>query len=55
LLFLLFQLTYAAGAPRAGGTGKVVIFAKCNTDLMRVEKIIDGKEFASRSGLPDFY
>lgn len=42
------QLTYATGAPRAGGTGKVVVFAKCNTELMRVEKIIDGKEFASR-------
>ena len=41
-------LTYASGAPRAGGTGKVVIFAKCNTELMRVEKIISGKEFASR-------
>ncbi len=34
----------------SGGTGKVVIFVKCNSELLRVEKVIDGENFASSFG-----
>ena len=42
--------SYASGAPRAGGTGKVLIFVKCSQELMRVERVLTGEKFASSFG-----
>ena len=43
-------VSYAAGAPRAGGTGKVLIFVKCKREILRVEQILTGESFASSFG-----
>lgn len=50
------QMTYAAGAPRAAGTGQVVLFAKNRAAtmdrlaIMSVVQIISGEQFASSFG-----
>ena len=44
------HMSYASGAPRAGGTGKVLIFVKCSQELMRVERVLTGEKFASSFG-----
>ena len=44
------HMSYASGAPRAGGTGKVLIFVKCSQELMRIEKVLTGEKFASSFG-----
>ena len=32
-------ISYASGAPRAGGTGKVLIFVKCKGEILKVEQV----------------
>lgn len=52
-LFLGEQLmVYAAGAPRANGTGQVVLFTKISkfVNLMDVKLVISGEQFASSFG-----
>ncbi|XP_039296864.1 integrin alpha-PS1 isoform X2 [Nilaparvata lugens] len=46
------NMSYAAGAPRANGTGKVVLFsiAKRMHSTMNVNLVIDGEQFASSFG-----
>lgn len=50
------HMTYAAGAPRAAGTGQVVLFAKNQggpmdkSAIMSVKQIISGEQFASSFG-----
>lgn len=44
-------VAYAAGAPRAGGTGRVLIFVKCDSsEIMRTQRILHGDNFASSFG-----
>lgn len=38
------RLSYAAGAPREGGTGRVIIFVKCQTDLLKVQHVLKGEK-----------
>ena len=42
--------SYASGAPRSGGTGKVVIFVKCLSERMKIQKVLKGDKFASSFG-----
>lgn len=46
------KTVYAAGAPRANGTGQVVLFAKVgpSVNLMDVKLVISGEQFASSFG-----
>ncbi|XP_046678845.1 integrin alpha-PS1 isoform X2 [Homalodisca vitripennis] len=47
------RMVYAAGAPRAGGTGQVVLFAKNPTAtavMLQVLQVIGGEQFASSFG-----
>lgn len=46
------RLSYAGGAPRAGGGhGKVLLFVKCGSaEIMRVQKVLTGDNFASSFG-----
>ena len=44
------HLTYAVGAPRANGTGQVILFSKCHSELLKVQLVLPGKEFASQFG-----
>ena len=39
-------ISYAAGAPRAGGTGKVIIFVKCKREIMKVQQVNNTLFFA---------
>lgn len=52
--FLDGEMSYAAGAPRANGTGQVVIFSKTNKNpreaVMVTRLIIPGEQFASSFG-----
>ncbi len=42
---------YATGAPRAGGTGRVLIFVRCDSsEVMRVQRVLHGDNFASSFG-----
>ena len=34
-------LSYAVGAPRSNGTGQVVIFVKCHSELLKVMFLMD--------------
>ena len=43
-------LSYAVGAPRSNGTGQVVIFVKCHSELLKVQMVISGDNFASQFG-----
>ena len=43
-------LSYAVGAPRSNGTGQVVIFVKCHSELLSVQLVISGDNFASQFG-----
>ena len=43
-------LSYADGAPRSNGTGQVVIFVKCHSELLKVQLVISGDNFASQFG-----
>lgn len=43
-------LSYAVGAPRANGTGQVVIFVKCHSELLKVQMVLSGDNFASQFG-----
>lgn len=46
------NMAYAAGAPRANGTGQVVLFTKLrpSVNLMDARLIISGEQFASSFG-----
>lgn len=50
------QMVFAAGAPRAGGTGQVVLFsrrslaAETTVHTLNVMQIIRGEQFASSFG-----
>lgn len=46
------SMVYAAGAPRANGTGQVVLFTKISkfVNLMDVKLVISGEQFASSFG-----
>lgn len=46
------KMVYAAGAPRANGTGQVVLFTKLGppVNLMDVNEVISGEQFASNFG-----
>lgn len=46
------RMVYAAGAPRANGTGQVVLFTKSkpSLNLMDVNLTISGEQFASSFG-----
>ncbi|XP_025410272.1 integrin alpha-PS1 isoform X2 [Sipha flava] len=46
------KMVYAAGAPRANGTGQVVLFTKIkpSVNLMDVKLVISGEQFASSFG-----
>ncbi|VVC46162.1 Hypothetical protein CINCED_3A016546 [Cinara cedri] len=50
--FLGSQIVYAAGAPRANGTGQVILFTtfKPSVTLMDVQVVISGEQFASSFG-----
>lgn len=52
--FLDSNMSYAAGAPRANGTGQVVIFSKAQgatkEPMMTTKLIISGEQFASSFG-----
>ena len=43
-------LSYAVGAPRANGTGQVVLFVKCHSELLKVQLVLNGDNFASQFG-----
>lgn len=43
-------LSYAVGAPRSNGTGQVVIFVKCHSELLKVQLVLTGDNFASQFG-----
>lgn len=43
-------LAYAVGAPRANGTGQVVLFVKCHSELLKVQMVLAGDNFASQFG-----
>ena len=43
-------LSYAVGAPRSNGTGQVVIFVKCHSELLSVQLVLTGDNFASQFG-----
>ena len=43
-------LSYAVGAPRSNGTGQVVIFVKCHSELLSVQLVFTGDNFASQFG-----
>ena len=43
-------LSYAVGAPRSNGTGQVVIFVKCHSELLKVQMVLSGDNFASQYG-----
>ena len=43
-------LSYAVGAPRSNGTGQVVIFVKCHSELLKVQLVLSGDNFASQFG-----
>ena len=43
-------LSYATGAPRANGTGQVIVFVKCHSELMKVQLVLPGQMFASQFG-----
>lgn len=46
------KMVYAAGAPRANGTGQVILFTKIGSavNLMVVNLVISGEQFASNFG-----
>ncbi len=44
------RVVFAAGAPRAGEGGKVVLFAKCQSELLSVQRLLHGGSFASSFG-----
>lgn len=46
------NMAYAAGAPRANGTGQVVLFTKLrpSVNLMDARLVISGEQFASSFG-----
>lgn len=46
------NMVYAAGAPRANGTGQVVLFTKVrpSVNLMDARLVISGEQFASSFG-----
>lgn len=46
------KIVYAAGAPRANGTGQVILFTKFkpSVTLMDVKIVISGEQFASSFG-----
>lgn len=46
------QMVYVAGAPRADGTGQVVLFSKhgSRSSIMDVLQVISGEQFASSFG-----
>lgn len=46
------KMVYAAGAPRANGTGQVILFTKIGSpvNLMVVNFVISGEQFASNFG-----
>lgn len=50
--FFSEEMSYAAGAPRANGTGQVVLFAKKKRSYptMEVRLVIPGEQFASSFG-----
>ena len=50
--FTQTQRSYAAGAPRAGGTGQVVLFSRraVGESVLRVDQVLRGEQFASGYG-----
>jgi len=46
------KMSYAAGAPRANGTGQVVIFSKARKSekQLHVQLVLSGQQFASSFG-----
>lgn len=48
------HMSYVAGAPRANGTGQVVIYKKngknMRHEIMKMEDILQGEQFASSFG-----
>ena len=43
-------LSYAVGAPRANTTGQVILFVKCHSELLKVQMVLAGDNFASQFG-----
>lgn len=45
------HMSFVAGAPRANGTGQVVLFRKISrNEILAVEAILQGEQFASSFG-----
>jgi hypothetical protein len=44
------KTAFASGAPRASDKGRVLIFVKCHSELLRVQRALVGETFASGFG-----
>jgi len=44
------KVTYAAGAPRSGQTGEVILLVRCQSEVMRVARVLRGEGFAAQFG-----